>query len=95
MSRRAQQYELNERAKARARVTTPITGDNHVHSMGEIRASANSNSADNNRVRHMVLETIGRMQEQQRNELAYLEVMSVLEEQWKLMQVKRRFDQSH
>ena len=95
MSRRAEQYEQNERAKARARVYSPITGDNHAHTMGEIRASTNSNSTGDTGVRHMVLETITRMQEEQRNQLAYLEVMAVLDAQWNLLQVKRRFDRSH
>lgn len=95
MSRRAEQYEQEERAKARARVYSPITGDNHAHTMGEIRASSTRVSNPNTLTGLMVLETITRMQEEQRNQRAYLEVMTVLDAQWKLMQVKRRFDQSH
>jgi hypothetical protein len=96
MSKRAEQYEQDERAKARARVhQSPITEATHAHTLGEIRASTNSNSTGDTGVRHMVLETIARMHEAQRNELAYLEVMSILNKQWALMQVKRRFDQSH
>lgn len=95
MSRRAEQYEQNERAKAKARITSPITKDNHAHNMGENRASSADNSDSGFVARSAVLATITRMQEEQRNQLAYLEVMAVLNEQWALMQVKRRFDQSH
>jgi len=95
MSRRAEQYEQNERAKAKARITSPITKDNHAHNMGENRASSSNTSDSGFDARSAVLATITRMQEEQRNQLAYLEVLTALNEQWDLMQVKRRFDRSH
>ena len=95
MSKRAEQYEQNERAKAKARITSPITKDNHAHNMGENRASSNNTSDSSLDARSAVLATITRMQEEQRNQLAYLEVLEALDAQWTLMQVKRRFDRSH
>ena len=95
MSKRAEQHEQDERAKARARVNSPITEATHAHNMGETTTNLPSGSNLDIATRSAVLATIARMQEAQRNELAYLEVMSVLNEQWALMQVKRRFDQSH
>jgi hypothetical protein len=95
MSRRAEQYEQNERAKAKARINSPITKDNHAHNMGETTTNSGASSNHNIDARSAVLATLARMQEEHRNELAYLKVMAVLEEQWKLMQVKRRFDRSH
>lgn len=93
---KAEQYEQDERAKARARVTnSPITEAHHAHNMGENRASGNNTSDSGLDARSAVLATITRMQEEQRNQLAYLEVMAVLDAQWKLMQVNRRFDRSH
>lgn len=74
---------------------TPITEDNHAHTMGETTTSSPVSSDSNLDARSAVLATIARMQEEQRNQLAYLEVMAVLEEQWKLMQVTRKFDRSH
>jgi hypothetical protein len=73
----------------------PITEDNHAHNMGETTTNSGASSNHNTDARSAVLATITRMQEEQRNQLAYLEVMAVLEAQWKLMQVKRRFDRSH
>lgn len=96
MSKRAEQYELDERAKARARITqSPITETTHAHNMGETTTNLPNGSNLDIATRSAVLATIARMQEAQRNELAYLEVMSVLNKQWALMQVKRRFDRSH
>jgi hypothetical protein len=63
--------------------------------MGETTTNLPNGSNLDIATRSAVLATIARMQEAQRNELAYLEVMSVLNKQWALMQVKRRFDQSH
>lgn len=95
MSRRAEQYEQNERAKAKARITSPITEATHAHNMGEDTTNSRVSGSHSTDARSAVLETLTRMQEQQRNELAYLEVMAELNSVWKVMQVKRRFDQSH
>ena len=90
MSRRAEQHEQDERAKARARVNqSPITEATHAHNMGEIRASATNTSNPSTLTGLVLLETI------KRNNAAYESVMPQLEELWKYMQVKRRFDQSH
>ena len=89
MSRRAEQYELDERAKARARITqSPITQEHHAHNMGEIRASATNTSNPSTLTGLVLLETI------KRNNAAYESVVPQLEELWKYMQVKRRFDRS-
>jgi hypothetical protein len=89
MNKRAEQYEQDERAKARARITqSPITEATHAHNMGEIRASATNTSNPSTLVGLVLLETI------KRNNAAYESVMPQLEELWKVMQVKRRFDRS-
>jgi hypothetical protein len=89
MSRRAEQYEQNERAKARARVNqSPITEATDAHNMGEIRASDARIGNPSTLTGLVLLETI------KRNNAAYESVMPQLEEIWKLIQVKRRFDRS-
>ena len=89
MSRKAEQYEQEERAKARARITqSPITERNHAHNMGEIRASNTRIGNPSTLTGLVLLETI------KRNNAAYESVMPQLEEIWKVMQVKRRFDRS-
>ena len=88
MSRRAEQHEQDERAKARARVYSPITETNHAHSMGEVRAGSTRISDTDSLIGLVLLETV------KRNNAAYESVMPQLEAQWKLMQVKRRFDKS-
>jgi hypothetical protein len=89
MSRRAEQYEQEERAKARARVTdSPITEATDAHSMGKIRAGSTRISSRDLSLGLMVVETI------ERNNAAYQSIMPQLEEIWKVMQVKHRFDRS-
>ena len=89
MSRRAEQYEQEERAKARARVTqSPITEATDAHSMGKIRENRLGISSSSTLTGLVLLETI------KRNNAAYESVMPQLEEIWKVMQVKRRLDRS-
>ena len=88
MSRKAEQYEQEERAKARARIYSPITENNHAHSMGEVRAGSISSRDTGSLIGLVLLETV------KRNNAAYESVVPQLEEIWKVMQVKRRFDQS-
>lgn len=88
MSRKAEQYEQEERAKARARVYSPITQEHHAHNMGEIRAGSTRIGNPSTLTGLVLLETI------KRNNAAYESVMPQLEEIWKVMQVKRRFDRS-
>jgi hypothetical protein len=89
MNRRAEQYEQEERAKARARVNqSPITEATDAHNMGEIRASSVSSRDTSSLVGLVLLETI------KRNNAAYESVMPQIEEIWKVMQVKHRFDRS-
>ena len=89
MTRRAEQYEQDERAKARARVNqSPITEATDAHSMGKIRAGSISSSSSSTLNGLILLETV------KRNNAAYESVMPQLEEIWKVMQVKRRFDRS-
>jgi hypothetical protein len=89
MSRRAEQNEQDERAKARARVhQSPITEATDAHSMGKVRAGSTRSSDTGSLIGLVLLETV------KRNNAAYESVMPQLEAQWKLMQVKRRFDRS-
>ena len=88
MSRKAEQYEQEERAKARARIYSPITENNHAHSMGKVRAGSISSRDTGSLIGLVLLETV------KRNNAAYESVVPQLEEIWKVMQVKRRFDQS-
>ena len=89
MSKRAEQYEQDERAKARARVTdSPITEATNAHSMGKVRAGITGIRNTDSLIGLVLLETI------KRNDAAYESVMPQLEELWKYMQVKRRFDRS-
>lgn len=89
MSRRAEQNEQDERAKARARVhQSPIMEASDAHSMGKIRAGSTRHSDTSSLIGLVLLETV------KRNNAAYQSVMPQLEEQWKLMQVKRRFDKA-
>lgn len=88
MSRRAEQYEQEERAKARARIYSPITENNHAHSMGEVRAGSINSRDHGSLIGLVLLETV------KRNNAAYESVVPQLEEIWKVMQVKRRFDRS-
>jgi hypothetical protein len=88
MSRKAEQYEQEERAKARARVHSPITERNHAHNMGKIRASNTRIGNPSTLTGLVLLETV------KRNNAAYESVVPQLEEIWKVMQVKRRFDRS-
>lgn len=89
MSRRAEQHEQDERAKARARVhQSPIMEATDAHSMGKIRAGSTRHSNSDSLIGLVLLETV------KRNNAAYESVMPQLEAQWKLMQVKRRFDRS-
>lgn len=89
MTRRAEQYEQDERAKARARVTdSPITEAHHAHSMGKVRASNSRIGNPSTLTGLVLLETV------KRNNAAYESIMPQLESIWKTMQVKRRFDRS-
>jgi hypothetical protein len=90
MNRRAEQYEQEERAKARARVhQSPITEANHAHEMGEVRASTARSSNTSSLTGLVLLETV------ERNNAAYESIMPQLEELWKVIRVKHRFNQSH
>ena len=88
MSRKAEQYEQEERAKARARIHSPITEATDAHNMGEIRASDTRTGNPSTLTGLVLLETV------KRNNAAYESVVPQLEEIWKVMQVKRRFDRS-
>ena len=88
MSRKAEQYEQEERAKARARIHSPITEATDAHNMGEIRASNTRTGNPSTLTGLVLLETV------KRNNAAYESVVPQLEEIWKVMQVKRRFDRS-
>jgi hypothetical protein len=89
MNKRAQQNEQDERAKARARVhQSPIMEASDAHSMGKVRASNPRHSDTSSLIGLVLLETV------KRNNAAYESVMPQLEAQWKLMQVKRRFDKA-
>jgi hypothetical protein len=89
MNRRAEQYEQEERAKARARVNqSPITEANDAHSMGKIRAGSTYGGCSDSLIGLVLLETV------KRNNAAYESVTPQLEEIWKVMQVKRKFDQA-
>lgn len=94
MSRRAEQYELDERAKARARIHSPITEATDAHSMGKIRAGSTRSGSHGLDARSFLLATITEEEVKQRNNAAYQQVLAILERNWKVMQVKRRFDQS-
>lgn len=94
MNRRAEQYELDERAKAKARVYSPITETNHAHSMGEVRAGSTRISNIGLDARSFLLATITEEEVQRRNDAAYNQVLAILNHEWLHMQVKRRFDQS-
>ena len=74
---------------------TPLTETHDAHNMGEDTTNSPVSGSHSTDARSAVLATITRMQEQQRNELAYLAVMAELDSVWKVMQVKRRFDRSH
>jgi hypothetical protein len=74
---------------------TPITEATDAHNMGEDTTNSRVSGNHNTDARSAVLATLARIQEQQRNELAYLAVIAELDSVWKLMQVKRRFDRSH
>jgi hypothetical protein len=73
---------------------TPITETHDAHNMGKDTTSSPDTGNHGTDARSAVLATITRMQEQQRNDLAYLAVMAELDSVWKVMQVKRRFDRS-
>jgi hypothetical protein len=88
MRKRAEQYELDERAKARARINSPITEATDAHQMAKTRTSITGIRDSDSLIGLVLLETV------KRNNTAYESVMPQLEAQWKLMQVKRRFDQS-
>lgn len=89
MTRRAEQYEQDERAKARARVTdSPTREAHHAHSMGKVRASSTSSRDHGSLIGLVLLETV------KRNNAAYESISPQLEELWKYMQVKRRFDKA-
>lgn len=95
MSRKAEQYEQEERAKARARVTqSPITEATDAHSMGEIRAGSTRISNIGLDARSFLLATITDEEVKQRNDAAYNQVLAILNREWLHMQVKRRFDRS-
>lgn len=95
MSRKAEQYEQEERAKARARITqSPITERNHAHNMGEIRASDTRIGNTGLDARSFLLATITEEEVKQRNDAAYNQVLAILNREWLHMQVKRRFDRS-
>jgi len=67
---------------------TPITEATHAHTVGEIRASATTNSDTGSHSRFVLLETM------KRNNAAYESIVPQLEELFKVIRVKRRFDQS-
>jgi hypothetical protein len=95
MSRRAEQYEQDERAKARARITqSPITEATHAHQMAKTGASNNRISDIGLDARSFLLATITEEEVQRRNDAAYNQVLAILNHEWLHMQVKRRFDQS-
>ena len=94
MSRKAEQYEQEERAKARARVHSPITERNHAHNMGKIRASNTRIGNLGLDARSFLLATITEEEVKRRNEAAYNQVLEIMNKHWKVMQVKRRFDRS-
>lgn len=92
MSRRAEQNEQDERAKARARVhQSPIMEASDAHSMGKIRAGSISSSDLSSLNGLVLLETVKLNQDPSK---AYAQVLESFNETWKLMQVKRRFDRS-
>jgi hypothetical protein len=88
MSKRAEQYEQDERAKARARIHSPIMEATDAHQMAKTRTSITGIRDSDSLIGLVLLETV------KRNNAAYESVMPQLEEQWKLMQVKRRFDKA-
>jgi hypothetical protein len=95
MSRRAEQHEQDERAKARARVhQSPITEATNAHTLGEIRAGSTRISNIGLDARSFLLATITEEEVKQRNDAAYNQVLAILNHEWLHMQVKRRFDQS-
>ena len=95
MSRKAEQYEQEERAKARARVTnSPITEATDAHNMGKIRTVSTGNRNTGLDARSYLLATITEEEVKQRNDAAYNQVLAILNRQWLHMQVKRRFDRS-
>jgi hypothetical protein len=92
MSRRAEQYELDERAKARARVNqSPITEATNAHSMAKVRARSISSSDLGSLNGLVLLETVKLNQDPSK---AYTQVLESFNETWKAILVKRRFDQS-
>jgi hypothetical protein len=95
MSKRAEQYELDERAKARARVNqSPITEATDAHSMAKTGAGSTRISNIGLDARSFLLATITEEEVQRRNDAAYNQVLAILNHEWLHMKVKRRFDQS-
>jgi hypothetical protein len=91
MSRKAEQYEQEERAKARARVHSPITERNHAHNMGKIRASNTRIGNPSTLTGLVLLETVKLNHDPSK---AYTQVLESFNETWKTILVKRRFDRS-